>query len=93
VTTNARLALAVVCLATVVFLLLMVGLTVKHPPQQDPGSGTSNLVTTLPTPTPPAVFYASCQEARDAGHAPLYPGDPGYRRALDADLDGVACDD
>jgi micrococcal nuclease len=38
------------------------------------------------------VFYRYCDEARAAGVAPLYRGDPGYRSALDADGDGVACE-
>jgi excalibur calcium-binding domain-containing protein len=39
-----------------------------------------------------AVYYANCTEARAAGDTPLYVGDPGYRRALDRDGDGVACE-
>ncbi len=38
------------------------------------------------------VYYANCSEARAAGAAPLYRGDPGYRSALDRDNDGVACE-
>lgn len=33
-----------------------------------------------------------CDEARAAGSAPLYIGEPGYRDALDGDGDGVACE-
>jgi type II secretory pathway pseudopilin PulG len=61
--------------------------------------------TTVPTTsratTPPApattsapsagVYYANCAAARAAGAAPLSRGEPGYRSALDADNDGVAC--
>jgi hypothetical protein len=36
--------------------------------------------------------YANCSEARDAGAAPLYSGDPGYSSKLDRDGDGVACE-
>lgn len=36
--------------------------------------------------------YANCSEARAAGVAPLYAGDPGYRSELDRDSDGVACE-
>jgi hypothetical protein len=39
-----------------------------------------------------SVYYANCSEARAAGAAPLSRSDPGYRRALDRDNDGVACD-
>lgn len=36
--------------------------------------------------------FASCAEARAAGAAPLYRGDPGYSEKLDRDGDGVACE-
>ncbi len=36
--------------------------------------------------------FASCAEARAAGKAPLYRGDPGYSTKLDRDGDGVACE-
>lgn len=54
--------------------------------------------TKAPPPPPPPddepddVYYANCDEARDAGAAPLYRGDPGYRSGLDRDKDGVACE-
>lgn len=35
--------------------------------------------------------YASCDEARKAGKAPLHKGDEGYSSKLDRDGDGVAC--
>ncbi len=38
------------------------------------------------------VYYANCDEARQAGAAPIRQGEPGYRRALDGDEDGTACD-
>jgi len=34
------------------------------------------------------AYYRSCDDAP----GPLRAGDPGYRRALDSDRDGVACD-
>lgn len=37
------------------------------------------------------VFYRNCDEVRAAGKAPLLRGQPGYRRKLDPDRDGVAC--
>ena len=46
---------------------------------------------TLPS-APSGVYYSSCAEARDAGAAPLYRGEPGYRSGLDRDGDGIACD-
>jgi len=50
--------------------------------------------TTATSPAAPAagVFYANCTAARAAGAAPLRRGDPGYRSALDADNDGIACE-
>nr|WP_134094132.1 excalibur calcium-binding domain-containing protein [Novosphingobium sp. PhB55] len=36
------------------------------------------------------AYYANCNEARAAGAAPLYQGEPGYRSPLDADGDGIA---
>ncbi|TVX94571.1 excalibur calcium-binding domain-containing protein [Paenibacillus agilis] len=38
------------------------------------------------------VYYKNCTAARNAGAAPLYEGDPGYRVKLDRDKDGVACE-
>ncbi|WP_433213354.1 excalibur calcium-binding domain-containing protein [Dactylosporangium sp. CS-047395] len=54
--------------------------------------------TTKAAPPPPAetedndVYYKNCTEAKKAGAAPLYRGEPGYRSALDRDGDGVACE-
>ncbi|MEU4190457.1 excalibur calcium-binding domain-containing protein [Kribbella sp. NPDC026611] len=47
---------------------------------------------TRTTEAPTAVYYASCAEARAAGAAPLYAGEPGYSSKLDRDHDGVACE-
>ncbi|WP_270619823.1 excalibur calcium-binding domain-containing protein [Paenibacillus macerans] len=38
------------------------------------------------------MYYKNCTAAREAGAAPLYKGDPGYRAKLDRDKDGVACE-
>jgi endonuclease YncB( thermonuclease family) len=37
-------------------------------------------------------LYANCTEAREAGAAPLYRGEPGYSARLDRDQDGIACE-
>jgi hypothetical protein len=37
-------------------------------------------------------YFGSCKEAKAAGVAPLYRGDPGYRPGLDRDGDGKACE-
>lgn len=42
--------------------------------------------------TPPVVSYSDCSEARAAGAAPLFRGQPGYTADLDRDNDGIACD-
>lgn len=46
--------------------------------------------TTTPKPTP--VFYATCEDARRAGAAPIYWGQPGYRVELDQNRNGIACE-
>ncbi|HVZ99682.1 MAG TPA: excalibur calcium-binding domain-containing protein [Caulobacterales bacterium] len=38
------------------------------------------------------VYYSGCREARAAGAAPIYAGEPGYREGLDGDHDGIACE-
>ncbi len=46
-----------------------------------------------PQPTSTATApYASCEEARAAGDAPMYRGEPGYSPDLDGDGDGIACE-
>ena len=44
-----------------------------------------------PAPTS-SVYYPNCSAARDAGAAPLYRGQAGYRPQMDGDSDGVACE-
>lgn len=71
-------------------------------PSPTPSSSPSSIPTPSPEPTPeppaqpePApqqAYYSSCREAKAAGAAPLYRGDPGYRSGLDRDGDGVACE-
>lgn len=46
----------------------------------------------LPAPTVRSTYYSDCSSARAAGAAPLRRTDPGYRRALDRDNDGIACE-
>jgi hypothetical protein len=45
-----------------------------------------------PDPGPTDVYYKNCAAARAAGAAPMHVGQPGYRSALDADHDGIACE-
>ena len=51
----------------------------------------------MPAPVQPesdsgGAYYRNCKAARDAGAAPLYRGQPGYRPELDRDNDGIACE-
>ena len=39
-----------------------------------------------------SVYYSGCNEARAAGAAPMYRGQPGYRPGMDGDDDGIACE-
>ena len=59
-----------------------------------PPEVTSQYVPPPPVPAPDtgSVYYRNCQAAKDAGAAPLYRGQPGYRSGLDGDGDGVACE-
>jgi hypothetical protein len=45
-----------------------------------------------PTPPSSSVYYANCTAVRDAGAAPIYPSEPGFRQAFDRDNDGVGCE-
>lgn len=40
----------------------------------------------------PGDHWAGCDDARAAGTAPIYVGEPGYRDGMDGDGDGVACE-
>ncbi|MFI7384951.1 excalibur calcium-binding domain-containing protein [Streptomyces sp. NPDC049813] len=42
--------------------------------------------------SPSDTYYENCDEAREAGAAPLFRGEPGYGAHLDRDDDGVACE-
>lgn len=55
-----------------------------------------SLAPPAPEPSAPAspvsVYYKNCDAARAAGVAPIRVGEPGYRKGLDRDGDGTACD-
>jgi uncharacterized Zn finger protein (UPF0148 family) len=40
----------------------------------------------------PVVSYANCTEVRNAGKAPIRPGDPGFQKKFDRDGDGIGCE-
>jgi endonuclease YncB( thermonuclease family) len=46
----------------------------------------------LPAAPPATAYYGDCDAARAAGAAPIRVGQPGYRKGLDRDGDGTACD-
>jgi len=77
--------------------------TVDEAPKADSGSAPiietppppivpAEPITPEPTPQPTQRSFANCTEARAAGAAPLYFGEPGYSTKLDRDKDGVACE-
>lgn len=51
-----------------------------------------DMVIAVGTYVAPAPYYVNCDAARDAGVAPIYEGQPGYRSKLDRDHDGIACE-
>ena len=40
----------------------------------------------------PGDYWSGCNDARDAGTAPIYRDEPGYREDMDGDSDGIACE-
>ena len=63
--------------------------------EENSGGGTSSGTGEDPTRSEAdssGVYYRNCKAARDAGVAPLYRGQSGYRRELDRDNDGIACE-
>jgi len=43
-------------------------------------------------PPQPGDRWPGCNDARSAGTAPIYRGEPGYDAAMDGDDDGIACE-
>lgn len=66
---------------------------VKNFPLQDCKKLRTRLVDQAGKEFTTATRYASCEEARDAGEAPLTEDNPNFNPALDGDNDGIACDD
>ncbi|MGW6449028.1 excalibur calcium-binding domain-containing protein [Lentzea sp. NPDC055074] len=67
--------------------------TTTTPPPPPPPPPVATTTTKPPAPPKPKpVFYASCDDARRAGAAPLYWGQPGYRVELDENRNGIACE-
>lgn len=63
-------------------------------PRADAHTRPARLAAEPAAPAGPAagIYYRNCAEARAAGAAPLYRGQPGYRTGMDGDGDGVACE-
>ena len=57
-------------------------------PGASPGTGEAPV---QPESDSGGAYYRNCTAARDAGAAPLYRGQPGYRPELDSDKVGIAC--
>lgn len=70
--------------------------TVESEPEPEPEPAVEKPEPVADEPAPPAPAparpFTSCAQAREAGAAPLYRGDPGYSPRLDRDKDGVACE-
>ena len=64
------------------------------PPAPEPVFVTPKPVPTDTTPIPKAkpVVYKSCSDAQKKGALPLLEGQPGYRKGLDSNRNGVACE-
>lgn len=63
--------------------------------RQQPGSGvkaTRPVRVSAPASAGATWSYPGCREARAAGAAPLYAGQPGYGPHMDGDNDGIACE-
>ncbi|GAB2871478.1 excalibur calcium-binding domain-containing protein [Lentzea nigeriaca] len=60
------------------------------PPPPPPPPPAPKPTTTTPKPKP--VFFATCEDAWQAGAAPIYWGQPGYRVELDGNRNGIACE-
>lgn len=56
------------------------------------GSDPTGLFSATKRQTNHGVYYRRCADARAAGAAPIYVGQPGYRPTLDRDRDGIACE-
>jgi len=70
-------------------------LETSTPPPPPPPPATTTTTKKPPTTTPPPprpTFFATCDDARRAGAAPLYWGQPGYRVELDDNRNGIACE-
>jgi len=59
---------------------------------QRTGEAVDDIAETRDRPPQPGDFWGGCNDARNAGTAPIYRGEPGYRPNMDGDNDGIACE-
>jgi hypothetical protein len=66
----------------------------QRKPASEPVSFYSDVPAAVHTPSRAhgGTAFANCSEARIAGAAPVYAGEPGYAPRLDRDGDGVGCE-
>lgn len=81
---NSQFAVLVACLSATTFGFVWVQ---TEPKDSSPAAEQAGEFLTADT-----VYYAGCDEARAAGAAPIYKGQPGYREDMDGDGDGIACE-
>ena len=62
------------------------------PEEETQAGGGAAAPAPVPEPRQESMYFPNCKKAKEAGAAPLYRGDPGYREELDRDGDGVACE-
>ena len=66
------------------------------PEEETQAGGGAAAPAPVPEPKQEITYYDNCtaarKKAKEAGAAPLYRGDPGYREELDRDRDGIACE-
>jgi hypothetical protein len=66
--------------------------TELHPDPTTPSIGDDNSDSSSTSGGGGSAYYKNCDAARAANAAPIRRGEPGYRRGLDRDGDGIACD-
>lgn len=62
------------------------------PEEETQAGGGAAAPAPVPEPRQESMYFPNCKKAKEAGAAPLYRGDPGYREELDRDRDGIACE-
>jgi hypothetical protein len=79
-------AIIVVCVVIIVVALL------KQVPSTPRTKYPTTHFSTTPSPSRPPVIYRNCDEAHKDGRWNIPSTDPAYRRELDHDGNGIACE-